>query len=330
MHTIEGADEPPHALDEPGESCSDHSARSARAGASPIVFDKMTQRQSAELRIPMKPTIAIYAQGSMGAALAAQLTRHGITVLTDLEGRSAESRARALAAGMTPVSREDLVRADILMSVLPPGLASRFAASLAPELQRRARKPLFVDCNAVSPDTVRSMADRLTATGADFLDVGIIGPPPRHGAPAPRLYAAGAKARVFAELNEYGLDVRILGGTPGTASALKMAYGGITKGLICVSAAMLLGGSRGGVASALAQELASSEPDLFASLSRRVPDMLPKAYRWVAEMEEISHFVDADAPAAALYRAAAQFYERIAADAARHGPETTVLESFFK
>ena len=48
------------------------------------------------------PVVAIIAPGGMGAATAARLTHHGVRVLTDLEGRSAASVARAKAAGMEP------------------------------------------------------------------------------------------------------------------------------------------------------------------------------------------------------------------------------------
>jgi L-threonate 2-dehydrogenase len=278
----------------------------------------------------VKPIVAIVAQGAMGTGLGRSLTGHGVTVLTDLAGRSEASRARALAAGMTPVNREELTRADIIMSVMPPVLALPFAADLAPILGRAARKPLFVDCNAVNPATVQLIAQVIEPSGAAFVDVGIIGLPPREGAPEPRLYAAGSATDRLAVLSDYGLHIRIIEGPAGTASALKMSYGGITKGLIFVASAMLLAATRAGVAAPLAAELSESEPQLLASLSRRIPDMLTKAYRWVAEMEQISGFAAADPSAAALYQAAAGFYERMAADVADHGAETAAFSEFFR
>jgi len=277
----------------------------------------------------VKPIVAIIAQGAMGTGLARRLTEHGVTVLTDVAGRSEASRARARASGMTPVNREELTRADIVMSVMPPVLALPFAADLAPILKRTPRKPLFVDCNAVNPTTVQLIAQVIEPSGAAFVDVGIIGLPPRDGAPEPRLYAAGSAADRMVALNDYGLQVRVLEGSVGTASALKMSYGGITKGLIFVASAMLLAAARAGVAAPLAAELSESEPQLLASLSRRIPDMLPKAYRWVAEMEQISGFAAADPSAAALYQSAARFYERMAADVSNGGAETAAFDEFF-
>ena len=49
--------------------------------------------------------------------------------------------------------------------------------------------------------------------------------------------------------------------------------------------------------------------------------MFPKAYRWVAEMEEIGHFLGEGAPAGDMFAAIARLYEDIAADAREPDPE---------
>ena len=123
----------------------------------------------------MRPVVAIYAQGTMGAGIAGVLTANGLSVVTCLEGRSAESAKRAQTAGMEAASFDQLSRADILLSVLPPGDALAFAERIAPFLKRATQKPLYVDCNAVSPKTLNAIAAVIATTGASFADVGIIG-----------------------------------------------------------------------------------------------------------------------------------------------------------
>jgi 3-hydroxyisobutyrate dehydrogenase-like beta-hydroxyacid dehydrogenase len=265
----------------------------------------------------------------MGSGLAKTLTDHGVEVLTSLNGRSDASRARAASAGMRPVVPEGLAEADFLLSILPPSEAQPFAQSLAPILRHAVRKPIFADCNAISPDSVRSIAGILSGTGASFVDIGIIGLPPKSGYAGPRLYAAGEDAARLNVLNDYGLQVCVLGGGIGAASALKMAYAGITKGLIAVASSMLLAATRAGVADALEHELAMSESWLLESLARRIPDMLPKAYRWVAEMQQIRQFVGADPAAADIYEGAAKLYERLALDFAGERVETRAFGDFF-
>ena len=111
-----------------------------------------------------------------------------------------------------------------------------------------------------------------------------------------------------------GLDIRIVGGGMGAASALKMSYAGITKGLTALGAAMMLGATRAGVAEALHAELAASQPALLPWFTRQIPSMYQKAYRWVAAMDEIADFLGDDPAAAKMFSGAARRYERLARD----------------
>jgi 3-hydroxyisobutyrate dehydrogenase-like beta-hydroxyacid dehydrogenase len=276
----------------------------------------------------MKPSIAILAPGNMGAALAGVLTRHGVPVHTHLAGRSPASVQRAAAAGMQDASLAELVEADFLLSILPPAAAVPFAESIAPLLAQARRRPLFVDCNAKSPQTARQIGALVAASGTPFVDAAIIGLPPKPGGPVPRLYAAGEAAPRLAMLTEHGLDIRVMDGPVGAAAALKMSFAGINKGLTAIASAMILAADRAGAATALREELLGW-PMLYESLSRQVPDMLPKAHRWVAEMHEIARFAAEDPAAAEIYEAAAQLYERIARDWAGEKHEAGALAAFF-
>jgi 3-hydroxyisobutyrate dehydrogenase-like beta-hydroxyacid dehydrogenase len=287
------------------------------------------QTPAEQAAVLLKPTVAIVAPGNMGAGLARALGEHGIKVLTSLTGRSAASEVRAHAAGMQPVSPAELTAADFLLSVLPPASALAFARQMAPVLQAATRKPLFVDCNAVSPKTVREIGAVIEATGSPCVDAGIIGLPPQPGRKGPRLYASGAEAARLAQLAGYGMDVRVLEGPIGAASALKMSFAGINKGLTAVASAMILGATRAGAAQALRQELAESWPALMSILSQQVPDMLPKAYRYVGEMREIAGFAGEDAATQAIYDSIAQLYERIAQDFEGEKRESSALTGFF-
>jgi L-threonate 2-dehydrogenase len=277
----------------------------------------------------MKPSVAIVAQGAMGTAIANLLVTHGANVVTSLRGRSDASRARAQSAGMTEVAFERLSEADFVLSIVPPIAALRFAQDMSASLQRAQRKPLFVDCNAVSPETVREVAAVIDATGTPFVDASIIGIAPKPGEPSPHLYASGEHAAKLSQLAGHGLDIRVLDGPVGAASALKMAFAGISKGTLAVAAAMILAASRAGAAEALQRELAESESALLKTLARRIPGSFPKAYRWVAEMQEIAEFAGEDRSAAAIFNGFSAFYERIAGDVAGANRETAALLRFF-
>src|SRR5262249_25495408 len=159
----------------------------------------------------LNPVVAVIAPGMMGAAVAGRLVENGLKVLTSLTGRSADTVARAKKYGLTAASDEEIAATDFILSILPPGDAVALAQRLAPAFTASNSKPLFVDCNAVSPRTVERIAAAIAPTGAPFVDAGIIGSPPKTGDAGPRFYASGEHAPRFAMLKQYGLDVRVLG-----------------------------------------------------------------------------------------------------------------------
>ena len=278
----------------------------------------------------MTTTVAVLAAGNMGAALAARLHENGLEVLTCLAGRSDATRARAAAAGLRDVAFGDLFAADLFLSVVPPGEAVALAQAALPHIRARGRPFTYVDCNAINPATAGRIGAILASADGAYLDASIIGGPPRPGTDGPVLYVSGADCAPLLALDAHGLRVRRLGPDIGTASALKMAYGGITKGFTALAAVQMLGAARAGVAEALHAELAESQPQLLAWIGRQVPGMIPKAYRWVAEMEEIAGFLAADPASAATFAAVARFYTAMAADEAGTGERGACLESFLK
>ena len=126
-----------------------------------------------------KPKVAIIAPGNMGAGVGWRLVEHGLAVLTFLDGRSAASRRRAEEAGMAGVGLDEITMADFLLSIVPPAEALGLAEVLAPRLAAQGGRTLYVDCNAVSPRTVKKIGEVLK--GIPFVDAGIIGLPPRQG-----------------------------------------------------------------------------------------------------------------------------------------------------
>ncbi len=269
----------------------------------------------------MSYVVAIIAAGDMGSAVGARLAEHGVRVTTSLAGRSAASAARAERAHMVAVGDDDMLvgEADFFLSICPPGEAVGLAQRMKPALERSHKKPIYVDCNAISPETAVEIGTVLEGTGCRYVDAGIIGLPPPPGHTATRIYVSGTAANEVTQLGAFGVPFPALDGPIGAASALKMSYGGITKGFTAIAVAMVLGATHAGSAAALRKELEMSQPQLLAWLTRQVPRMPPKAYRWVAEMEEIGHFLGDDTPGGDMYEAIARLYVDIAAAAREPG-----------
>jgi 3-hydroxyisobutyrate dehydrogenase-like beta-hydroxyacid dehydrogenase len=246
----------------------------------------------------------------MGSAVGARLRANGVEVVTSLAGRSAASAERIARAGITVAETDDEVvhGSGFVLSIVPPGEAVGVAERYAPALAHTNGRTMFVDCNAIAPDTMNAIAG--IVYGAPCIDVGIVGGPPRDGY-TPKFYASGPDAGSLLALEDVGLSIRLLDGDIGLASAFKMCYGGISKGFTAIGSAMRAAAAKHGLSDELDREMSESQPALKEWLDRQLPAMPPKAYRWVAEMREVGH-ATGDEPANAIYQAIADYYAKIA------------------
>jgi 3-hydroxyisobutyrate dehydrogenase-like beta-hydroxyacid dehydrogenase len=260
--------------------------------------------------------IALLSPGAMGSAVASRLTDAGHHVLTSLAGRSPSTRARAEAAGMQDATDEELAACGMILSIVPPAEAAPLVERFMPHLRARGTKPLFVDANALNPESKKQLAARLAEAGCEMVDGGIIGPPPTGGDRVTTTFLSGPRAAEAGTILDVpGCGATVLDGDVGAASALKMCYGGINKGVVGLATALLLAAYRHGAADALRAEMQRSMPDLFTRYRRQIPDMIPKAYRWVAEMQEIAAFLgEDDAAGAQLFEGMAGLFAAVEID----------------
>jgi 3-hydroxyisobutyrate dehydrogenase-like beta-hydroxyacid dehydrogenase len=274
----------------------------------------------------MGVTVVVIAMGEMGSGVAARLVERGAKVRTSLAGRSGSSAERARSAGVEAAAddRALVAGADFVLSIVPPARAGELAERLLPAIRAANPRAVYVDCNAIAPQTVKAIAEPFDEAGLAFVDAGIVGGPPTPEGYTPRIYASGPQAEAFASLTAFGLDIPVLSDRVGDASALKMAYAGTTKGLHAVMISMMLGAARAGVGEAFVKEMQASQSGRLEAAVRQLPMVLRKAYRWDGEMEEIARFLEPEAGGAEIFRGAAELYRDLARDV-EAGPEAERL-----
>ena len=257
--------------------------------------------------------IGVMSPGDMGQAVALQLKQNGFNVCTALDKRSARSKTLAREAGLTDLgSLAKLVETcDVILSIMNPGAALDFAGELAHALRASHRKPLCLDCNAIAPGTLQAINAKITAAGGRCLDAGIIGPPPRGNAKM-WLYVSGAEARELEQLATSQITVRVLSERLGDASAIKMCYAAMNKGMIAMILELLIAARRLGVDAALEAQLKETHSDVYDRIIGALPLMPAKAYRWVPEMLQIAQTFEAAGMTPRMFQGAADMYEFIA------------------
>jgi hypothetical protein len=259
--------------------------------------------------------IGLLHPGEMGAAVGQCLTGMGHTVLWASESRGPDTAARARAAGLTDAgtAAEMAERADVIFSICPPHAALDTAWAV------QGFGGLYVDANAISPATAREVALMVEEGGATYVDGGIIGLPPGT-AGGTRLYLSGAHADPVRELFDGTVvDARVVRRGTWSASALKMAYAGWTKGTSALLLAVRAMARSEDVEEMLLAEWAISQPALADRSSSAALAATTKGWRWVAEMEEIAATMASAGLPDGFHQAAAEIFRR--------SPRTDAAES---
>ena len=197
--------------------------------------------------------------GEAGYHIAQGLSRNGLAEMVAYSRSGAKAaagdplRGRAVEAGVELVKspRELCRRAEVILAVTPGknALAALRAA-------RRHLRPgqIYADLSAAS---VRAMekAAGLTEGGAAFVDASIMGPVTVEGIKV-LLLASGAQAGRFRELlAPYGMNIQVVEGGAGAASAMKLLRAVFMKGVTALLLETMEAAQRRGIRAAVEAEL---------------------------------------------------------------------------
>ena len=258
-------------------------------------------------------TVGILSPGDMGHTVGERLKAYGLTVIAHLADRSARTRGLAQKAGIEEVESYDALveEADVILCILVPAEAAAAAQTVADALRRTGADLLYADCNAVAPQTTIEIGEIIAGAGGRFADASIIGPPPRR-AGATRFYASGVHAGELGRLEDYGLDVPVISDRVGDASAIKMCYAGLTKGLTALCTNLLVAAEALGIRDALFEEWGLSQEAMLKRV-QGLTSMPPKSRRWVGEMEEIADTMAGVGMSPKFHEGAAEIYRFVGA-----------------
>lgn len=177
-------------------------------------------------------TIGILYPGEMGSSLGKLLAEGGFKVLATTEGRSPRTQRLGLESRLPLAASAGEVaeQADVIVSLVTPGAALDVATKIAALLTGRSRKPLYVDANSISPETAAQIENVLSRESIEFVDASIFGLASQLRQRG-TLYVSGSRAGELRDQWGALLPVKVVGDSPGRASAFKMIISGIPKGL---------------------------------------------------------------------------------------------------
>ena len=269
------------------------------------------------------PTVAVVSPGAMGSAVGDALVRGGARVVVTLSGRSERTTRLAARAELEllPDLGSLLDAADVVLSIVPPDAAVSVARDVATAASTRSGRPVFVELNAIAPETSLRIEADLVSVGVEVVDGSISGPPPwRPG--TTRLYLSGPRAAEVAALPFNGVEAIVVGTRIGAASAVKMSTASVYKGTAALLAHALLTAEQNGVLEHVLDDLRAGSPELVARVERRLASAASKSSRYVAEMHEIAAAQAAAGLTPSLFEAIADVFSALSeSELAQSAPE---------
>jgi 3-hydroxyisobutyrate dehydrogenase-like beta-hydroxyacid dehydrogenase len=261
----------------------------------------------------------------MGVSVAQSALDSGCEVFWASEGRGSMTRQRASGAGLVDLGTIERLCAEcaVILSVCPP----EFAADVVEAIGATGFTGIFADLNSVAPQRKAAFATRMKERRIRFADGGIIGLPTRTRGETTMFLSGDAAHEVAACFGNGAISGRVLPGEAGRASALKILFAAYNKGSIALYASLYAAASQYGVVNELREQFAQRGVAL-ATVDAQIIRAAPKAWRWIAEMDEISSALEAVNLPGDFHRAAAAVYERLARFKDRAGLELSdVLSS---
>jgi 3-hydroxyisobutyrate dehydrogenase-like beta-hydroxyacid dehydrogenase len=274
----------------------------------------------------------------MGYHWARLLKEHGVEVLTSSRGRSEVTQKRAENAGVRSVSLSRLVsEADLIVSIVVPSAARKVASQISEALAKAGRKNcLYLDANAISPMTAGAVEQILSSAQASFVDGCIIGSAAKLS--EAMVYVSGPRAEELRALRDSGFSVEVLGPRTGQASAFKIVYAGLTKGLQGLLTELLLGARKFDLLQEIMRRYEESFPGLVSKVGRSIAALPVHAGRRAEEMGELRATFRHHGLKAVIAPATQKILEQIAAldcgkpseSGGREGDLLETLELFFQ
>ena len=284
--------------------------------------------------------VGIMSIGEMGFHWAKLLKSHGVEVLTYDKDRGEVSRKRAENAGVTSVrSMNALVQeAELIVSIVVPSAAKKVAGKVAKAALKTGRKDLlYCDANAISPMTADAIARVLTPAEVNFVDGCIIGSAAKMGK-GTIVYLSGPQAERLRGLEAFNIPLKLLGSGTNQASAFKVVYAGLTKGLQGLFCELLMGARKFGLLNEIRAQYEESFPGLLGRVAPSIVGLQIHAGRRAEEMDELKRTFNSQGLDSFMAPAVQKVLQAIAAlnvgqasdSGLRHGDLAETLELFYE
>ena len=243
--------------------------------------------------------------GEVASTLAAGLLSNGADVFTCVEGRSLKTKelAKETELNLCKSNQELAEYSDILISAVTPYQAVKAAKEVGKYV-----KGVYIDINNISPSTAEEALSYIENGKA--ADASIIGSVRKNGLDV-HIIVSGPYAKQFMELNQYGMNINVIGSEIGQSSAIKLLRSSFTKGISALLFETLYSAYKMGIDEEVLKYIAETEGEGFKeSAVSRIISSAVHSRRRAEEMEEVIKLISKSSDAK-MSKAAGEFFKQL-------------------
>ena len=243
--------------------------------------------------------------GEVASTLAAGLLNNGAEVFTCVEGRSLKTKelAKETEMNLCKSNLELAESSDILISAVTPFQAVKVAKKVGKYV-----KGVYIDINNISPSTAEEALSYIE--NGKTADASIIGSVRKNGLNV-NILVSGPCAKQFAELNQYGMNINVIGSEIGQASAIKLLRSSFTKGISALLFETLYSAYKMGIDTEVLKYIAETEGEGFnESAVSRIISSAVHSKRRAEEMEEVIRIISKSSDAK-MSKATGEFFKQL-------------------
>lgn len=260
----------------------------------------------------LRKTIAILYPGDMGFVISKELVQHGFRVVSVSEGRSDLTKANIKNAGIEDLaSMKDLVEVcDYIFSLNNAKSSISVAEEVASVVASSQKKPFFVDLNSNSPQTALKIGEIILQSGSGFINGAVLGA--SQDIPENSTFViSGKDTKELITLLSSIFKVKDAGDQIGSASAYKLLFSMVNKGINAVIFEAMIAASHFGILEPLDESLKNYLPGTYKDLQKTTPTYPQHIKRRIDEMHSLSEMLQSERLPNAIAVSAGSVFDKI-------------------
>jgi len=209
-------------------------------------------------------TLSFIGFGELAQGLAKGLKKEGLADIRTFDkamaadsaaGKALRRIAQEMQVKVAESLKELIQGADVIFATVTPAAALVVAKAASGLLQRGQ---IYADLNSCTPNLKKQSQAVITASGADYVDVGVVGGISIQGHKIPCLLCGDKAAQLKELMIPYGMNMQVIEGAVGTAALIKMLRSVVLKGIEALMLEMFMAAQEYGLEDSMMESIATT------------------------------------------------------------------------